>query len=75
MGHKQRKVIRREPKSDDPYLKLLVKVRGLDQLVFSSSSCCIDVLPTMVALLFNEHSCSCTGFLLDVPMHPSTKWS
>lgn len=26
VGHKQRKVIRREPKSNDPYILLLVKV-------------------------------------------------
>lgn len=65
MGHKKRKVIRRDPKSDDPYLKLLVKVSshydhndvpvGNDCNESVHSLCVLDVV-------------SCTDFWSDVQM-------
>ena len=33
MEHKQRKVVRKEPKSKDPYIHLLVKVGSVEQIV------------------------------------------
>ena len=52
VGHKQRKVIRREPKSDDPYLRLLVKVH---HSIHSSIYTIMLLVPGRLSSLFNTH--------------------